>query len=546
MIHPRISAKLMIGVTTVLVAVMGLNLYADVRQQKAQASEDLREQARMVATQLIAMREFMARNQERINYDTEGHFEFKGLNPAAVGRGVGEIFAEMSDYRYKQTRLQVRNPDNQPDALEIEALRRFEADPSLREYEGRTGVNGDSMYRYLVPLKAEASCLQCHGGPKGEIDIAGYPKEGLREGDLAGALSISIPMARVEARLAEAIQRRTITIITFAALSLALIAFLTRQLVARPLAVLAGVTRRIGRGDWEIRDEEVRELRVHHEMALLLDALRAMSNELRTLYQGLEQKVGERTLQLREANERLIKAHENLAQMSKSQTEFYSAMTHEFRTPLTSIIGFTQLLLSPGGQPLTQEQQEYLTDILESARRLLQIVNDLLDASRLQAGQLRLERSPVDLGDAVREVLGALRPLAQQRQIETRQELPANLPLVSADDLRLMQILLNLMGNAIKFTQPGGEVTIQAVVREPMVQVTVHDNGPGISPEDQRVIFDLFRRGSAHERSGGSGLGLALAKQLVELHGGEIWVESEPGHGSSFHFTLPIHRGDAL
>ncbi len=535
--HTSIATKFMIGVTAVLVIVLGLNLGLDIRHQRALAEEDLREQARMVATQLIAMREYIARNQDRINWDSEGHFEFKYLNPAAVGRGVGKIFAEMSDYQYKQTRLEVRSAENQPDPFEVDALRRFASDPGLAEIVGYTEEGGERIFRYMVPLKMEPSCLPCHGPPAGVPDIAGYPREGLVVGELAGALSISIPTERFEARLTQAIRSRATGIALVTGLSLALIGFLNHQLVARPLAALAGVTRRIGQGRWEVPEEEVRDLRAHLETAPLVDAIKAMSDELQALYRNLEQKVEERTRQLKEA-------HADLEELHRSQTEFYSAMTHEFRTPLTSIIGFTQLLLSPGGEPLTPSQRDHLTDILESAQRLLQLVNDLLDASRLQAGQMRLSIAAVDLSEAAREACAVVRPLAREREIAVACAIPADLPLVAADDLRVLQILLNLLSNAIKFTQVGGQVTLQAEACEGFVQVSVRDNGPGIPVEDQEVIFQLFRRGSAHERTGGSGLGLALAKLLVELHGGRIWVESEPGCGSTFHFTIPVHGGE--
>ncbi|MFZ5826223.1 MAG: ATP-binding protein [Bacillota bacterium] len=541
-IRARLSVKFMIGVTAVLVAVLSLNLLWEVQEQKVQVFDDLHEQAKTMATQIIAMREFMARSQHRINHDSKGNFEFKGLNPAAVGRGVGEIFADMSNYRFKQTRLQVRNETNQPDEFEIKALQRFAADPALKEIMGRTSNGQEATFRYMVPLIAEKSCLQCHGEPKGAIDIAGYTKEGLKEGELAGALSIYIPMERFEQRIVTNTKRRAMTIVAFAGLSLVLIGVLTHQLVTRPLTILAGLARRIGRGRWRIEERESKPLKVHQEISLLVDAMTTMSNHLQDLYQGLESKVEQRTAELKEANDRLIRAHGALARFNQTQSEFYTTMTHEFRTPLTAIIGFTQLLLQSSDQSLSQAQREYLTDVLESAQRLLQLVNDLLDANRLEAGQLRLNQQAVDLGDVVREVISSLRPLAQQKEITLAVDLPADLPLVLADDLRLVQILLNLVGNAIKFTHAGGRVTVRAKAEGDVVHVMVQDNGPGIDPEDQQVIFELFRRASKTERVGGSGLGLALAKRLVELHGGVIWVESETGQGATFHFTLPIHR----
>jgi len=540
--HARVSFKFMIGVTTVLVAVLTLNLVWEAREQQTQAMEDLHEQAKVMATQIIAQREFMARSQDKINHDSKGNFEFKGLNPAAVSRGVGEVFATMSDYRFKQTRLEVRNKTNQPDEFERQALLRFAADRSLQEITGRTGQGAEATYRYLVPLTIERSCLQCHGGPKGTRDVAGYPKEGLKEGDLGGALSISIPMERVGQRIGANTRRRALTIVAFAGLSLGLIGFLTHQFVARPLNALAAIAKRIGRGELRIREQEAQPLRLHQELSVLVDAMSTMTDQLQDLYTGLESKVQQRTAELREANDRLVQAHGQLARLHQSQTEFYSTMTHELRTPLTAIIGFTQLLRQTNPDSLNQDQQEYLADILESANRLLQLVNDLLDASRLEAGQLRLHIGPVDLHDLMREVTSSLRPLARQKELTIAVELAEDLPLVPADDLRLVQVILNLVGNAIKFTQPGGRIAVRAERQATELLVSVQDNGPGIDPADQAVIFDLFRRSAQHERVGGSGLGLALVKRLVELHGGRIWVESEPGHGAAFFFTLPLER----
>ncbi len=531
----------MIGVTTVLVAVLTLNLLWEIREQQNQVLEDLHEQAKVMATQIVAMREFLARNQDRINHDSLGNFEFKGLNPAAVGRGVGELFASMSDYRFKQTRTKVRNVANLPDTFEAEALQAFAMDRSLKEVVGRTGEGPDATYRYMIPLTIEKSCLQCHGGPKGELDVAGYAKEGLKEGDLGGALSIAIPMDRVEQRIVANTKRRALTIVAFAGVSLGLIGFLTHQFVGRPLDRLARIAKRIGRGQLQIDRKEIQPLRLHQELSVLVDAMSTMSEQLQDLYAGLESKVHQRTAELKEVNVRLVKAHDDLARLNQSQSEFYSTMTHELRTPLTAIIGFTQLLQQSNPESMNGDQREYLTDILDSANRLLQLVNDLLDASRLEAGQLRLNVGPVDLHDVVLEATSSLRPLARQKALTVTVELPNDLPLVPADDLRLMQVLMNLVGNAIKFTQPGGRIIVRAALQEEQLLVSVEDNGPGIDPSEQQVIFDLFRRSARNERVGGSGLGLALAKRLVELHNGRIWVDSTPGSGATFSFTLPLH-----
>ncbi|MGE5591713.1 MAG: DUF3365 domain-containing protein [Bacillota bacterium] len=181
-----VSFRLMWGISIVVTAVMAVGFYWAMTMFRRQVQAEVRSNANVLATQLISLRYVMAANQDRINTDSQGRTEFKHLNPAAVGRLVAEHFNARTDIVLKQTRLQVRAPGNQPDAVEAAMLQQLPASPDLQAVWTEEDQGGRPYFRYMVPLKAEKPCLTCHGEPKGELDIAGYPKEGLHEGDLAG------------------------------------------------------------------------------------------------------------------------------------------------------------------------------------------------------------------------------------------------------------------------------------------------------------------------------------------------------------------------
>ncbi|HYG56683.1 MAG TPA: HAMP domain-containing sensor histidine kinase, partial [Symbiobacteriaceae bacterium] len=299
---------------------------------------------------------------------------------------------------------------------------------------------------------------------------------------------------------------------------------LSRRLVTAPMERLAAVAVTIGEGNLTVHPSELSLLHRSRELGIVADSMENMAGNLRELYANLEHKVTERTRELAQANQ--------------LQTQFLATVSHELRTPLTSIIAFTELLLK---QDPTGRQKEYLEDVLESSRRLLVMVNDLLDLSRLSAGRVELFTDVLDLPELVCQVERSVSPLAEKKGISLITEPMADLPPVLIDPLRMKQVLLNLLGNAIKFTPEGGSVHIGAQNLGEFVQVHVRDTGPGIPPDQHKRIFEAFRRIEApgHQHPG-SGLGLALARNLVELHGGRIWVENPPEGGSLFCFTVPI------
>ena len=231
---------------------------------------------------------------------------------------------------------------------------------------------------------------------------------------------------------------------------------------------------------------------------------------------------------------------------SQHKSEFLASMSHELRTPLNAIIGFSEVLLERMFGELNERQDDYLRDIWSSGKHLLELLNDILDLSKIEAGQMVLSRSEFAVRESLEYCLSMVRERALKQRILLSLDVDPQVGLLDADRLRFRQVLLNLLSNAVKFTPEGGRVDVRASIRDQDLVVEVADTGPGVPAEDRQRIFDAFQQGARHpEQTEGTGLGLTLSKRILELHGGRIWVESEAGKGSTFGFALPAVSGDA-
>lgn len=226
----------------------------------------------------------------------------------------------------------------------------------------------------------------------------------------------------------------------------------------------------------------------------------------------------------------------------RAKSEFISTVSHELRTPMTSIKGYADLLALGMAGPLNDQQKHFINIIRNNAERMVALVNDLLDISRIESGRLQLELRALHIHEVVDQVVTALQPRAQNKNLTLTVGVPTDLPPVWGDPTRVAQILTNLISNAIQYTPPGGRITVSAQVNGDMLEVSVADTGIGISKEDQKKIFDRFFRANDPlvQETPGTGLGLPITASLVQMHGGQIWVESELGEGSTFTFTLPL------
>ncbi|MGH7235104.1 MAG: ATP-binding protein [Nitrospiraceae bacterium] len=257
--------------------------------------------------------------------------------------------------------------------------------------------------------------------------------------------------------------------------------------------------------------------------------------QLEQLTQFLEHRVGERTQELQTANEKL-------RELDLLKSTFVSTVSHELRTPMTSIKGYVENMLDGLGGKLSEKQSYYLTRVKYNVERLTRMIGELLDLSRIEAGQIEMHRVSVSIPELVADVVEGFQTIAREKSVTVRAHHKGTLPLIPADRDKLHQILSNLIQNAIKFTPSEGEIRVESELTERgLVQVSVVDTGCGIPPHELGKVFTKFYRGeSVPPETRGAGLGLAITKTLVEMHGGQIWVESTLGQGSRFSFTLPI------
>jgi signal transduction histidine kinase len=238
----------------------------------------------------------------------------------------------------------------------------------------------------------------------------------------------------------------------------------------------------------------------------------------------------------------LVEKTREAEEASRFKSEFLANMSHELRTPLNVIIGFSELMFDEVPGPLNKEQRQCLDDILTSGRHLLDLIDEVLDLSKIQSGKMKLNRQAVALPDLIGSLRNTMMPILAPRKQRLDVVIEKGLPHAYADEGRIRQVLLNLLSNAARFTPNGGKIRVEAIRKGNWCQVSVIDNGIGIKEEDQKRIFEPFCQldSPLTERNSGSGLGLAVARQIIESHGGRIRVESEYGQGSRFIFTLPL------
>jgi PAS domain S-box-containing protein len=263
---------------------------------------------------------------------------------------------------------------------------------------------------------------------------------------------------------------------------------------------------------------------------------RRAEDHLRAVQEKYNQELAERNQELAERNEQIERAN-------RLKSEFLASMSHELRTPLHTVIGFSELLEEQTQGPLNDKQKRFIDHIHRDSLHLLDLINDILDLSKIESGRLELHAEVFDLAGVLEECLRSIRPQAKTKELIIDTSAVASLAL-DADRLRVKQVLMNLLSNAVKFTPQGGKIRVEAGMEGTDAKITVIDTGIGIPPHEHESVFDKFYQVSATTKGvrEGTGLGLAITKHLVEEHGGSIWVKSELGKGSAFSFTIPLRR----
>lgn len=395
---------------------------------------------------------------------------------------------------------------------------------------------------YLAPVLSQAT------PPPDELQL-GLPNPGPDQLDLKpriiGAVRLGLSPVSVDAKIASLLQGRVLFVLAFLALITLAIYWASRR-IERPIKQLTRHADRIAQGslDQAIPVESTDEIgqlalsfnRMAESLKGNIGEKERVLDELKELNQSLEERVQSRTLELQTVNSELQEA-------TRHKSDFLAGVSHELRTPLNAIIGFSEVLLDPSLKVTEAERTQFLNDILNGGRHLLNLINEILDLSKIEAGRMELEVEPTNLRETLDSVHDTMQPLAARKHIDLQFASNGGIPAFPMDAMRVKQVLLNLVANAIKFTPEGGHVGVSATTKDGLVLFEVDDTGIGIPKEDHVRIFEEFHRRETKDGTKareGTGLGLALAKRFVQMHGGKIWVDSELGKGSRFYFTLPV------
>lgn len=438
-------------------------------EAQSEAAENERRalaEARVLSAQMDSSWDYIDSIQERINY-SHGEFDFKGVYCSMAGKAIAQRFTDRTDYSIRYVRENPRSGTDVPDSFEAKALDAFRRGQT--EYYAMVDMDGEPAFRYVSALAIETGCLSCHGQPAGERDVTGFFREGMQLGDLAGAVSIVLPMGVIEAE-------------SRADLVAAVVFFCVLMLT---VTVLLG---------W-----------------------------------GLNRWV----------TAPIVSENDKLRREAESQSNFLTIVTHELKTPLAAIVALTELWRRRGR---AAQDADIVDDIEMNSQILLGQINNLLDTAKMDEGSFALSVEDVDVYDVVAAVRRVADPLAQSSEIAFTAAVAPGVPVVRADREMLRRVMLNLVGNAIRYTEAGGTVVLRLSCENDMLVIAVLDTGEGIAPEDVARVFDRFvgKPGSQRTGEGGTGLGLSIVKRYAEAAGGTAEVRSEVGRGSEFTVRIPV------
>ena len=559
-----IRFKIAVSIGVIMVALMGVDILWNLSLQNAQAENEAREKAEVLAAEMRAAWDFVDRNQDVINRAEDGSFRTKHLVCVVAAKSISMLFTTETDYSIRFTNDTPRQAANAPDAFEQEALAAFNADPELKAYwRVMAGADGERVFRYLEPLYVTESCLECHGEPVGEPDQYGYPKEGMAVGQVGGAMSITEPMDIYAAGIQNSMVQQVVMVLFMMVAAFAGLYFVTSRLVLQPIDALRTAAKSVGEGDFDytlaVPDPCARP---RDEITELTGDFDRMARDLEALYADLEGQVRSKTDDLMVLNDllnyqkrELKAALDRLGEEVAYKNEFFAIVSHELRTPLTSIIAYARIL--NGDESLAPKTREAVAEIESNATLLLNMVNNILVISKHAAQKDELLPEPVDFVDLAQFVRKALAPIAAAKNVRLTCSVAPDVPLAMADWEKLRRVLENLVDNAIKYTHRGGFVDL-AITFKPAdgeageggagdgarggeIVMRVSDDGMGIAAEDLDQIFELYKQAgqSANRRYRGTGLGLAVVRDLTELHGGTVAVESRVKEGSTFTVRIP-------
>lgn len=439
---------------------------------------------------------------------------YQRFTPSMVTKKLSQYSLRQEMYGFRLVSLRPMNPDNLPDPFERVALTRFSSAKSDEEFrfQIRGGVH---EFQYMVPLHMDKSCLGCHS-KRGADNTAVY-----------GGLSVFFPIEREGAYLKISHIKLAIAGIGMILAVTFTLFILLRRVVIKPLSALEAMTSEIGEGNYDAKVF----LATGDEFEQLGDAFNFMGGKLSFHREQMKKEIEKAVAELSDANG-------ELKTLDKLKSDFLANMSHELRSPLTVIRGGVDYLERTEQD---EDKRNYLTIIDKNLRRLIHLVTDIFDFTKIEGGKADWSFQEEDVAALVADTLEIIGPLAAERNIALRYDNPG--VIVAAIDLeRMEQVLVNLIENAVKFSEEGAAITIAAGKEGRAVVVSVRDCGPGIPPEKLELIFEKFHTlpsSGKREKPKGTGLGLAISRKIVEAHGGVIRAENVEGGGSRFIITIP-------
>jgi two-component system, NarL family, sensor histidine kinase BarA len=502
------KCRFLFGAGVLLLLTLSLGLYA--HQAESLAYAQAAQTCKLLVTPALTQ-EHLARMKAKDD-------------PKIEGKQLQEIFNLADNQYHFLTENRFDNP------YERDLFKEFaENDEKTEAWQPRPS---EHALFYYAPVRLSRNCLaSCHDQYARE-----HRQPAPAENSLYALARIRMPTKSIE----EGVHRNRAWLIATALVTALLIMLgswvIVRYIIVKPVKHLKEVSDAISAGELNVRSEiqtgdEFEDL--SHAFNRMLRNLVSMQDQWRKVNADLDRKVDE-----------LAQANMALYESNRLKSDFLATMSHELRTPLNSILGFSDVLGS--GADLSEKQQRWVANIRSSGQRLLNLINDILDLAKIEAGKMHVRVEDFNLQDVCDGLLNMFRPIAEKKNIDMRGQFDPALPTLRQDVTKLQQILQNLLSNALKFTPEGGRVLLQADADARHVVLTVSDTGVGIAPEEQELVFQKFRQsGNPLTREhAGTGLGLSIVRELCKLLGGEITLQSELGRGSTFTVRLPLQLSE--
>ena len=520
--------KFFLCIILIIIPTLGIIFTWSAYQQEKQAVDQVVNRARTLARQIIVTRQWvtdcgglMVPGDSKGAADITFYYDdrlvtsngwYRQFTPSMVTKKLSQYSMRQDLYHFRLTSLTPLNPENKPDAFEKEALERFKTEGVAEAY--RLDDRPDSHLQYVVPLYLEKGCVKCHSG------LGNSPN------GITGGLSVILPTRELRAGISRNNAKLAVAGTGLILVAIITLFVLTRRFVIKPLLDLEKMTTEIGKGNLNARVD----IQTRDEFETLGTAFNAMAQKLSAARDSMEIRVAQATCGLSEANR-------ELKTLDQLKSDFLANMSHELRTPLTVIRGGIDYL---NRTIKIEDNRNYLGIIDKNLNRLIRLVSDLFDFTKIEAKKIEWSFERTDLTELIEEVIEITSPLAVEKQIRICFDNPGAI-WVEFDLERIEQVLVNLIDNAVKFSNPGTEIQIRTTELVDSVTVAVKDQGIGIPPENLRSIFEKFSTvpSGRDSKVEGTGLGLAICRAIIEAHHGRVWAESKQRESSTFYFTLP-------